>query len=83
MGFSKKIVYRNNAKTNDEIYVTGNIGNSFIGLQVLKKKIKVNRKDYKYFLNEFYKTDIQITLVKKLGKFYNYTKYISDQLFND
>ena len=42
VGFSKKIVYRNNAKINDEIYVTGNIGNSFIGLQVLKKKISYN-----------------------------------------
>ena len=38
IGFSKKIVYRNNSKIGDDIYVTGNIGDSFIGLLLLKKK---------------------------------------------
>ncbi len=38
IGFSKKILYRNNAKINDDIYVTGNIGDSYVGLQILKKK---------------------------------------------
>ena len=38
LGFSKKIVYRNNAKVKDDIYVTGNLGDSYIGLQILKKK---------------------------------------------
>ena len=37
IGFSNKIVLRNNAKKNDDIYVTGNLGDSFIGLKVLKK----------------------------------------------
>ena len=38
LGLSKKIVKRNNVKINDDIYVTGNLGDSFIGLNVLKKK---------------------------------------------
>ena len=39
VGFSDKIIFRNKAKLNDDIYVTGNIGDSFIGLKVLQKKI--------------------------------------------
>ena len=42
-GFSKNIVKRNNAKNNDDIYVTGNLGDSYIGLKVLKKKIKLTQ----------------------------------------
>jgi len=38
IGFSNDIIHRNNAKFNDDIYVTGNLGDSFIGLRVLKKK---------------------------------------------
>ena len=49
MGYSKDIIYRNKAKINDDIYVTGNLGDSFIGLQILKKKIK--------FINEFIDND--------------------------
>ena len=49
-GFSKNIVKRNNAKNNDDIYVTGNLGDSYIGLKVLKKKIKLTQKLNKYFI---------------------------------
>ena len=38
VGFSNKIIYRNKAKLNDDIYVTGNLGDSFVGLKVLQKK---------------------------------------------
>ena len=40
IGFSNKIIERNKAKLNDDIYVTGNIGDSFLGLKLLKKKLK-------------------------------------------
>ena len=40
IGFSNKIIYRNRSKINDDIYVTGNLGDSFLGLLVLKKKLK-------------------------------------------
>ena len=36
VGFSNKIIFRNNAKLNDDIYVTGNLGDSYIGLQILR-----------------------------------------------
>ena len=38
IGYSNKIIPRNNAKLYDDIYVTGNLGDSFIGLNILKKK---------------------------------------------
>ena len=44
VGYAKSIVYRNKAQTNDDIYVTGNLGDSYIGLQILKNKIKVKKK---------------------------------------
>ena len=37
VGFSNKIVNRNNAKNNDDIYVTGNLGDSLLGLKFFKK----------------------------------------------
>ena len=41
IGYSKNIIYRNKAKLNDDIYVTGNLGDSYVGLQILRKKIKL------------------------------------------
>ena len=44
VGYSKNIVYRNKAKYNDDIYVSVNLGDSFIGLKILQNKIKTNKK---------------------------------------
>ena len=41
VGFSTKIIFRNRAKINDDIYVTGNLGESFTGLKFLKNKITI------------------------------------------
>ena len=38
IGYSSSIIKRNNVKKNDDIYITGNLGDSYLGLQVLKKK---------------------------------------------
>ena len=83
VGYSKKIVFRNTARVNDDIYVTGNLGDSFIGLQVLKKKFKVEKKIYKYFVNKYYKPDIQIKLSKKMLSFSSSSIDISDGLIAD
>jgi thiamine-monophosphate kinase len=83
IGFSKKIVFRNNTKINDDIYVTGNLGDSFIGLNVINKKINLKRNYNNYFLDKYYKPDIQIKLVDKLLKFSNSSIDISDGLFAD
>ena len=83
VGYSKKIVYRNNAKFNDDIYVTGNLGDSFIGLQILKNKIKVKKKISDYFINKYYKPDININFTKILLKYANTSIDISDGLIDD
>ena len=83
VGFSKKIIFRNNAKLNDDIYVTGNLGDSYIGLQVLKNKIKVNKKIHDYFINKYYQPDIQIRFPKKLLNFANTSIDVSDGLLAD
>lgn len=83
IGFSPKIIYRNKAKINDDIYVTGNLGDSYIGLKILKKKILVNKFFYKYFTNKFYLPDINIELTKKLKSFCNTSIDLSDGLISD
>ena len=83
IGFSKKIIFRNNTKINDDIYVTGNLGDSFIGLNIINKKIKLKRNHKNYFLDKYYKPDVQIKLVNKLLKFSNSSIDISDGLFAD
>jgi len=83
LGYSNNIVYRNKSKLNDDIYVTGNLGDSFIGLQILKGKIKVNNKMSKFFIQKYYKPDLQIKLINHLLKLANTSIDISDGLIDD
>ena len=83
IGYSKNIIYRNKAKLNDDIYVTGNLGDSYIGLQILKNKIKLDKKNRNYFIKEYYQPNIPITLTKKLLKFASSSIDISDGLIAD
>jgi len=83
VGYSKNIIYRNKAKFNDDIYVTGNLGDSFIGLKILQKKIKMNRKLQNYFIKNYFKPEIQIKLTKELIKFANSSIDLSDGLIDD
>ena len=83
VGFSKDIVFRNKAKINDDIYVTGNLGDSFIGLLVLKKKINLNNDLKKYFEKKYYCPDLQKNLTNKLLTFANTSIDISDGLIAD
>jgi len=83
VGYSKQIIYRNKALVNDDIYVTGNLGDSFMGLQILKNKIKVPKKLKKYFAQKYYLPDIQIKLTKKLLNFANTSIDLSDGLIDD
>jgi len=43
LGYSKKIIYRNKAKLNDDIYVTGNLGDSYLGFKALSNKVKFRK----------------------------------------
>ena len=83
IGFSKSIVERNKAKLNDDIYVTGNIGDSFVGLKVIKNNIKINSKLKKYFINQFYCPNLPFKIYKKMHKFANTSMDISDGLISD
>ena len=83
LGFSKKIVFRNKAKLNDDIYVTGNLGDSFIGLSILKKKLNLDKNLIRYFKKKYYCPDLQIKLSQKLLSFANTSIDISDGLITD
>ena len=83
VGFSNKIIKRNKSKVNDDIYVTGNLGDSFIGLKILKKKININKKYSKFFINKYFKPDIKISIAKYLNMFASSSIDISDGLISD
>ena len=83
IGFSSKIISRNSSKVNDDIYVTGNLGDSFLGLLVLKKKIRLNNKLSNYFINHYYKPKINISIFSHLIKFATSSIDISDGLIQD
>ncbi|MDC0250634.1 thiamine-phosphate kinase [Candidatus Pelagibacter sp.] len=83
VGYSKNIIYRNKAKLHDDIYVTGNIGDSFVGLKILQNKIKTNKKLKDYFVKKYFEPQIQIKLTTELLKFANSSIDISDGLIDD
>ncbi len=83
IGFSKKIVIRNNAKLNDDIYVTGNLGDSYAGLKILKKKINTTNKLRKYFEHKYYQPNLPFKLSESLLSFANTSIDISDGLITD
>ena len=83
LGFSDKIVKRNNAKINDDIYITGELGDSYLGLKYLQKK-NFNKNIYKkYFINKFYLPKINLEFSKYLTKLANTSIDISDGLLID
>ena len=83
VGFSNKIVFRNRAKLNDDIYVTGNLGDSFVGLKVLQKKIHLNKNLTKYFKERYYHPDLHLNITKKLLSIANTSIDVSDGLVAD
>ena len=83
MGYSNKIIYRNKAKSNDDIYVTGNLGDSYLGLKALTNKAKLKNKDKLFFVDKYYKPELPLNLTKYLLKFANSSIDISDGLIDD
>ena len=83
IGFSKNIIERNKAKLNDDIYVTGNLGDSFVGLKIIKNNIKINSKLKKYFVNQYYCPNLPYKICKEIHKFANTSMDISDGLISD
>ena len=83
LGYSNKIIERNNAKINDDIYVTGELGDSYLGLKYLQKKKFNNNLYRKYFINKFYLPVINLNFSKYLKKLANSSIDISDGLLID
>ena len=84
LGYSKKIIQRNKCKNNDDIYVTGNLGDSYLGLSLLKKKSFLkSSKHRKYFIQKYYMPDLPTKISSKLIKFANSSIDISDGLLGD
>ena len=83
MGYSNKIIYRNKAKINDDIYVTGNLGDSYLGLKVLSNKVNIKKKDKLFFTDKYYKPELPLNLTKYLLKFANSSIDVSDGLIDD
>ncbi len=83
LGYSNKIIYRNKAKSNDDIYVTGNLGDSYLGLKVLSNRVKFKNKDNLFFVDKYYKPELPLNLTKYLLKFANSSIDVSDGLIDD
>ena len=83
VGFSNKIVKRHNSKIGDDIYITGYLGDSYLGLQILKKKISLPNNLRKYFISKYYLPSINLKMINLLHKFANTSIDISDGLLID
>ena len=83
LGYSKKIIYRNKAKLNDDIYVTGNLGDSYLGFKALINNAKFINKDKLFFVDKYYKPELPLNLTKFLLKFANSSIDVSDGLIDD
>ena len=83
IGFADDIIYRNKAKIHDDIYVSGNLGDSYIGLLFLKNKIKLNKLLGEYFTNQYFMPNVQFGLIDHIRRFANTSIDISDGLLTD
>ena len=51
----KYIISQNKCSLGDDIWVTGNLGNSYLGYKILKNtKLKINKKHLDYFVNSYH-----------------------------
>ena len=83
IGFSKnKPVLRSGAKVNNDIYLTGNIGDSFIGLNILKKKLNL-KKFNNYFKKKYYEPVLPVEIQPYLKKIATSSIDVSDGLGQD
>ncbi len=77
VGEDSKLTYRNGAKTGDLICVTGDLGASYLGLQLLEREkrllkndssIKVDLEDQKYVVGRFLKPEARRDIVEIFHK---------------
>ena len=78
-----KVIKQNISGINKDIWVTGNIGDSYIGLCILNNNIKLNNKNLKkYFINKYYFPKHSL-IGTKISRFVESMKDISDGLIGD
>jgi len=80
---NKKIIKRSGAKLKDDIYITGNIGDSGIGYKILKKKLNLNKSLNKFYIKKHKLPNPPVEFGKKLVFFANASTDISDGLLAD
>ena len=79
----KYFMKRSGAKENDHIFVTGILGEAFIGLKLLKDKKKKLSPQEKIHIDRFLRPGIEIVFSQDLSKFANSCIDISDGLLGD
>ena len=77
-----KPVFRKGSSPNDDIYVTGNLGDSFIGLNILKKKISFGKYN-PFFIKKYYEPILQTKIPFFLKKIASASIDVSDGLAQD
>ena len=83
MGYSKNSpVFRTNCSINDDIYVTGNIGDSYLGLNIIKKRFNFGKYNT-FFKKKYFEPDIQIKISPYLQQIASSSIDISDGLAQD
>ena len=80
---SKKIIKRSSAKFSDLIYVSGTIGDAFIGMSIKKKKIKFDESAKEKLILRYLVPQPQINLINLIRDKANASTDISDGLLND
>ena len=80
--FKKNPILRSNAKIDDDIYVTGDLGDSYLGLLTMYKKIKF-KNFKKYFVDSYEKPKLPIKFSTNLSKFASASIDISDGFLKD
>ena len=80
---SKKIIKRSTAKFSDFIYVSGTIGDAFIGMSIKKKQIKFDKKAKEKLISKYLVPEPQTNLTNLIRNKANAATDISDGLLND
>ena len=83
LGYSNtKPILRSTSQINDDIYVTGNIGDSYLGLKVISKK-KNFGKFNNFFIKKYYEPDLAVKISKFLRLYANASIDVSDGILQD